>query len=155
MSAPLLYQNELGRICAMHHQQGIGIVLCTGCFDVLHAGHVQLLRQAAEYGPLFVGINTDEAIRQLKGPSRPINTLQNRAVVLSEMQSVKAVFPIDSTNVADAIRMVVPAFWIKGDSYTMETLNKEEVAAAREVGAEIVLMPMVEGISTTKILKQC
>lgn len=155
MNAPLLSHNDLGRVVALHHQQGISICLTTGCYDVLHAGHVMLLEQAAELGTLFVGINSDDAIRKLKGKDRPVNNLKDRAMLLGALRCVNAVFEIDALTVESAIRMVTPKFWVKGGGYSMETLDKGEVAAAKEVGAEIVLVPELKGYSTTNILKRC
>lgn len=149
---PIMAVLEAERIAAAQRHQGIGIALATGCFDVLHCGHVELLERAALHGPLFVGINTDESVRVLKGPSRPVNKLEDRAYVLSALECVRIVFPIES--VADAIRSLRPSHWIKGGDYTLETLDKDEVAAANEVGAKIVLVPMVAGLSTTGILSK-
>lgn len=131
---------------------GSGVVLATGCWDIIHRGHVELLEQAATYGPVFVGLNTDEAVRQLKGPTRPINTLEDRAYVLTALRSVRAVFPIDAVTVEEAIRYLRPSHWVKSSQYTLETLNQDEVRAAKDVGADIVLVPHVSGHSTTGIL---
>lgn len=148
-------EHEAGRIAYLHHHQtGVGIALATGVFDLIHRGHVELLERASTYGPLFVGINTDEAVRELKGDSRPINKLEDRAYVLSALRCVKIVFPIDSTTVTEAIMLIQPSHWVKGGGYTMKTLNKDEVAAAKAVGAEIILVPMVKDYSTTKILEK-
>lgn len=154
MSAPILGWNELDVVCAHHWQQGIGISLATGCFDIIHAGHVRLLREAASYGPLFVGINSDSAIKKLKGQSRPINTASDRALVLSEFMSINAVFEIDRENVAEAIRAVRPKFWVKSSQYSYDTLDKDEVEAANEVGAKIIFAMHIHGHSTTGMLSK-
>lgn len=153
MFAPFFNISELACICDLHRSR-VGIVLATGVFDYIHRGHIELLERAATYGLLFVGINTDEAVRTLKGPTRPFFKLEDRAYALSALRSVHLVFPIDSITVTGAIRMVMPSHWVKGSDYTMETLNQDEVAAAKEVGAEIVLVPMVKGYSTTAMLEK-
>lgn len=130
------------------------IVLATGCFDIIHVGHVQLLEKAATYGELHVGLNSDVAVRKLKGPTRPIHPYESRACVVAALESVTSVFEIDDVRVAGAIRWLKPAFWIKGGDYTLETLDQDEVTAAREVGAEIVLVPTIGGYSTSKILER-
>lgn len=130
------------------------IALVTGVFDIIHVGHLELLKFAYDHGVVLVGLNSDEAVRKLKGPTRPINTYDNRKAVVSALWMVEEVFEINSTTVDETIRRVAPRFWIKGGDYTMETLNQDEVKAAKEVGAEILLFPSVEGLSTTKIL-QC
>lgn len=151
---------DVQKVVSFRKRQGNPIVLCTGCFDVLHIGHVHLLEEASERrasGEAFVivGINDDLSVQQLKGPTRPINNEKDRAYMLAALECVDAVFLIRSTKVTDAIRLVAPDDWLKGGGYTLDTLDKEEVAAAREVGADIVLVPMVEGKSTTEILKRC
>lgn len=133
---------------------GSGVVLATGCFDLVHRGHVELLEIAATYGPVFVGLNTDEAVRQLKGPTRPINTLEDRAYVLTALRSVRAVFAIDAVTVEEAIRYLRPSHWVKSSQYTLATLNQDEVRAAKDVGADIVLVNHISGHSTTGVLSR-
>jgi rfaE bifunctional protein nucleotidyltransferase chain/domain len=138
------------------------IMLATGCFDLLHRGHVELFEQAAERFPhylLWVGLNSDAAIRGLvisgrKPEGRPINTYENRAYVIAALTMVDRVFEIDSTNMAETIRLIEPMAWIKGGDYTLSTLDKEEVKAAKDVGAEIVLIPTIGDHSTTKTLSK-
>lgn len=131
---------------------GSGVVLASGVFDICHRGHVELLEIAATYGPVFVGLSTDEAVRQLKGPTRPINTLEDRAYVLTALRSVRAVFAIDAVTVEEAIRYLRPSHWVKSSQYTLETLNQDEVRAAKDVGADILLVPHVRDHSTSGIL---
>lgn len=131
------------------------IVLCTGCYDLLHRGHIDLLTRAAELGDLLiVGINSDAAIKRLKGPTRPINNQADRIAMLMALSVVDKVFVIDSENVADAILEVKPAVWVKGGDWTLETLNRYEVAAARSVGARIEIIPMTAGYSSTGIIER-
>lgn len=133
----------------------IEIVLCTGCYDLLHRGHIDLLTRAAELGDLLiVGINSDAAIKRLKGPTRPINNQADRIAMLMALSVVDKVFVIDSENVADAILEVKPAVWVKGGDWTLETLNRYEVAAARSVGARIEIIPMTAGYSSTGIIER-
>lgn len=149
------YNDELERISEFQRNKGVRICLTTGCFDILHRGHVTLIEKARSMGELlFVGVNSDEAIRELKGPTRPIHTLEDRMFMLAALESVSLVFPIYSTRVDGAIRTVQPAMWIKGGDYTIDTLDSGEVAAARQCVTEIVLSPTVEGYSTTSILKR-
>jgi bifunctional ADP-heptose synthase (sugar kinase/adenylyltransferase) len=90
----------------------------------------------------------------LKGHDRPINSEMDRAEMIASLQCVGHVFIIDSTDVADAIRMVRPDKWYKGGDYTLQTLNQEEVKAANEVGSDIVIVPATTGYSTTNILSR-
>lgn len=144
---------ELRVELAKPYYQG-GIVLATGCFDILHRGHVELLMYASGKAPyLWVGINSDGAVRCLKGSARPINTAEDRAFMLAQLFYVDTVFIIDSIRVDQAIRYLKPAAWVKGGGYTMDTLDKDEVAAANEVGADIVIVPTIGNYSTTKMLQ--
>lgn len=129
-------------------------VLVTGCFDVLHVGHIALLYEAKYFGPVIVGINSDAAVRQLKGPERPINRAGDRMRMLMAIRYVTDVFIIDSNTVDRAIRDVKPDVWVKSTPWTLETLNPLEVAAAREVGARIEIVPALEGYSSTKIIER-
>lgn len=133
-------------------------ILVTGCFDVIHAGHIQLLEHARLLGDLgqetWVGLNSDAAIRTLKGPTRPINTYRHRALVMSAILYVDYVFEIDDVRVDSAIRLIKPEIWLKGGDYTLDTLDKGEVEAAKEVGARIAIFRSEYDISTTKIVKQ-
>lgn len=128
------------------------IVLATGVYDLVHAGHISLLEFAALYGDLWVGINDDESVRKLKGPSRPINNEANRAYVISAVKAVQGVFLIHSTTITDTIIALRPSVWVKGNDYQLETLNKEERAAANAVGTKILFAPKIEGLSSSGIL---
>ena len=135
----------------------IPVVLATGCFDVLHRGHIELLEGAQSTFPaheLWVGLNSDRAVRILKGEGRPIHDFVSRAVVMAGLQCVDCVFEIDDVRVGDAIKMASPRVWLKGGDYTLETLDQGERKAAEDVGALIHLVPTVEGYSTSNILKK-
>lgn len=145
------------RVDAWRRFYGGRIILATGCFDVLHRGHVELFQMARARRPsglLWVGLNSDRAVRELKGPERPVHSYPDRAYVVAALQSVDRVFEIDDMRVAETIRLIRPIAWIKGGDYTLNTLDKDEVAAAREVDAEIVLIPTIGNYSTTNTLKK-
>lgn len=151
----ILTDHELQQVLSQKNWRNDAVVLASGCFDLIHRGHVELLEAAHEYGHVFVGVNDDASVTKLKGPTRPVHNEQDRMRVIAALSCVRAVFLIRSDKVTEAIRTVAPAYWVKGGQYTMETLDKDEVAVAREVGAEIVLVPMVDGHSTTNILSRC
>ena len=133
----------------------MNLVLTNGCFDILHAGHVDFLRRARELGDrLIVGINDDRAVRKLKGRSRPVNPYADRAFVLSAIRWVDQVYPLHYTDVVRFLLRMRPQIWVKGGDYTLATLNPDEVAAAKQVGAKIVILPIKYRLSTTGILKQ-
>lgn len=133
------------------------VVLTTGCFDVLHRGHVELLQYCAELagdnGRVVVGINSDQSVRTLKGEARPINLFDDRAFVIGALESVDYVTEVMDTRVTRCIKELCPTIWVKGGDYSLETLDKDEVAAAHGCGATIKLFRTVGIFSTTRILK--
>ena len=141
-------------------RDNVGVVLVTGCFDILHRGRVALFERAAGYKDrkgsieVWAGLNSDRAVKQLKGASRPVNDYESRAVVIAGLAAVDHVFEIDDVRVAEAIRLVRPIIWVKGGDYTLDTLDKEEVKAANEVQADIELIPILGSYSTTGILRR-
>ncbi len=132
---------------------GKRLVLTNGCFDILHAGHVDYLERARDLGDLLlVAINADASVRELKGPSRPVNGEADRARVLSALRCVDYVTIFETPRVSGVIEAVRPAVYAKGGDYTLETLDFGERTALQACGAEIVILPLVPGRSTTAIL---
>lgn len=130
-------------------------VITNGCFDLLHVGHVRYLEAARLLGDvLIVGVNSDWAIAALKGPGRPVNDTTARMTVLSALSCVDYVMPIDDIRVANFIRDMRATVWAKGGDYTLETLDRDEVAAANDAGTRIEILPVVKGYSTTEILRR-
>jgi rfaE bifunctional protein nucleotidyltransferase chain/domain len=136
-------------------------ILTNGCFDVIHVGHLRLLQKAAEYktcatnsAKLIVAVNDNDSVESLKGIGRPINPIMDRMEMLAGLECVDFVVPFTGNNVARVIRELWPKHWIKGAPYTIETLNQEEVAAAKSVGANIVILPKFGDYSTTAILER-
>jgi rfaE bifunctional protein nucleotidyltransferase chain/domain len=147
--------DELGDIGASYSAQGKRLVLTNGCFDLLHAGHVRYLQQARFLGDaLLVAVNSDESVRALKGQGRPLNSDLDRAEVLSALRCVDYVSIFEGMRVTEVIKALRPAIYAKGGDYTLETLDQEERNALEEVGAEIKLLSLVPGKSTTSLLKK-
>jgi rfaE bifunctional protein nucleotidyltransferase chain/domain len=131
------------------------LVFTNGCFDLLHVGHVRYLQQARGLGDaLLVAVNGDASVRALKGPSRPINSEADRAEVLAALACVDHVIIFHEERVTELVRTIRPQVYAKGGDYTVESLNPEEVAALREVGAEICILPLVAGKSTTSTIEK-
>ena len=130
---------------------GQSVVFTNGCFDLLHPGHVRLLRQAAALGDyLVVGLNSDASVRRLKGPNRPINPEDARAEVLGALECVDAVTVFDEDTPLELIDAVLPDVLVKGGDYRPEeVVGREEVEAA---GGRLVLIPLAEGHSTTQMV---
>jgi D-glycero-beta-D-manno-heptose 1-phosphate adenylyltransferase len=134
---------------------GRRLVVTNGCFDLLHAGHVKYLREAREQGDmLLVGLNGDESVRALKGPSRPVNNEIDRANILAALRCVDAVCVFPEPRAISFLALAKPDVYVKGGDYTLETLNQEERSVVQSAGAEIVFIPFLEGRSTTSILQR-
>ena len=134
---------------------GKKLVVTNGCFDILHTGHVTYLETARRFGDgLLVGINGDDATRQLKGPNRPVNSENDRAAVLAALESVSAVCIFRDATATRFLERAQPDIYVKGGDYTLETLNQDERHAVEAAGGQIKLVPFVPGKSTTAILEK-
>jgi D-beta-D-heptose 7-phosphate kinase/D-beta-D-heptose 1-phosphate adenosyltransferase len=136
-----------------YRAQGKRIVLTNGCFDILHRGHITYLRQARALGDvLIVGLNTDESIRRLKGPERPINTLEDRAQVLAALNCVDHVVAFEEDTPHRLVKAIRPSVFVKGGDYTRDRLP--EAALVEELGGRIEILPLVRERSTTGIISR-
>lgn len=134
---------------------GKRLVVTNGCFDLLHLGHVAYLESARSQGDaLLVGVNGDEGVSQLKGPSRPLNAEEDRAQVVAALESVSAVCVFDDKSAAGFLAASKPDIYVKGGDYTLETLNQVERKIVEESGGKIVIIPFVPGKSTTDLLRR-
>ena len=142
----VLHPEEIQSFQEEHSNQKI--VFTNGCFDILHVGHVDYLRKAADLGDiLVVGLNSDESVHKLKGASRPINNQDDRAEVLSALSFVDYIAIFNEDTPLDLIKAIQPDVLVKGADY-----QPEEIAGRKEVegrGGKLVLIPFVEGKSTT------
>jgi rfaE bifunctional protein nucleotidyltransferase chain/domain len=133
---------------------GKTIVFTNGCFDVLHVGHVRYLAAARRLGNmLVVGLNGDASVRELKGPGRPLNAQADRAEVLAALEAVDHVIIFGEMRASNLVRELAPDIYAKGGDYTPDTLDPEEVAVLKEIGAKIEILPLVRGKSTTRLLQ--
>lgn len=134
-------------------QLGKKIVFTNGCFDILHLGHVTYLQKAKQLGDiLVVGVNTDDSVRRLKGPTRPVNSEYDRAMVLSALKSVDYTVLFEKDTPLDLIKSLEPSILVKGGDYTIDTIvGASEVLAN---GGEVVTIDFVEGKSTSSIIKK-
>lgn len=144
---------ELLQKVASWKQQGQKIVFTNGCFDLLHAGHVTYLEGAKKRGDkLILGLNTDRSVSALKGPTRPVVNEKDRARVLAALESVDAVILFDEDTPLTLINAIQPQVIAKGSDYTAD-----QVVGGKEVlswGGEIALIDLVEGRSTTNLIKK-
>lgn len=129
------------------------MVFTNGCFDMLHQGHLTLLQKAAAEGDhLIVGLNSDKSVRRLKGPTRPANPEDKRAASLDALEWVTGVVLFDEDTPLNLVRELNPDVLVKGGDYTEETIVGSD--HVKNNGGTIVIIPLVEGFSTTAILEE-
>jgi rfaE bifunctional protein nucleotidyltransferase chain/domain len=146
---------ELARCRDLLADEGQRLVFTNGCFDLLHVGHVRYLQAARALGEaLCVAVNSDASVRALKGPTRPVNNVEDRAEVLAALGCVDYVVVFDTERVTSLVRAVRPQVYAKGGDYTVDSLNPEERQALIDVGADIHILPLVPGKSTTATLEK-
>ena len=139
------------------HARGEKVVMTNGCFDILHAGHVQYLQQARSLGDkLIVAINSDDSVSRLKGPQRPINQLEQRLAVMSGLASVDWVVPFGKDSLddtpAELIKELLPDILVKGGDYMAEDVAGGE--AVINNGGEVIILGFLDGCSTTNIVRR-
>lgn len=129
------------------------VVFTNGCFDILHRGHVEYIHTARGLGDrLVVGLNGDASVSRLKGPTRPVNPFDDRALVLAGLEAVDAVVRFDEDTPLRLIEALLPDVLVKGGDYRPdEIVGATEV---REAGGEVVVVPLVEGRSTSGIIER-
>ena len=152
----------MGRILPFHdlsawredqRQHGRRVVATNGCFDILHIGHLRYLEAAARLGDvLIVGVNGDDSVRTLKGPSRPVNPEDDRAELLAGLSVVAAVTIFPETRAVRFLEQARPDVYAKGGDYTPEQLDRDEVEAVRQGGGIIRILPLIPGRSTTAVI---
>ena len=134
---------------------GKNLVVTNGCFDILHLGHVSYLETARTFGDaLLVGVNGDEAVRQLKGKGRPVNSETDRAAVLAALESVTGICIFPEKTMTKFLAAAQPDIYVKGGDYTLDTLNQDERRAVEAAGGKIKIIPFVPGKSTTALLEK-
>lgn len=142
---------RIAGIVAGHRAARRRIVFTNGCFDVLHRGHVTYLKQAKRLGDvLIVALNDDASVARLKGDDRPVNTMADRAAVLTELSSVDHVVPFDEDTPAALVRLLRPDVYVKGGDYAREALPEGDIV--RAYGGEVVIVDEVAGQSTTAVI---
>jgi D-beta-D-heptose 7-phosphate kinase/D-beta-D-heptose 1-phosphate adenosyltransferase len=135
----------------LYRKQGRRILFTNGCFDILHRGHITYLNRAKTLGDvLVVAVNDDGSVQRLKGPTRPINPLEDRAQVLAALSCVDHIVPFSGDSPTDALRAVRPDVYVKGGDYTYDSLP--EAPLVEELGGEVRILPFMEDRSTTGMI---
>ena len=144
-------KEQLARLLALWRFKDQKIVFTNGCFDLLHKGHVTYLAQAAELGDkLVLGLNSDASVTKLsKGPNRPIQDQDSRALILASLESISAIIIFDEDTPAELIKFVQPDVLVKGGDWKPEQIAGYDSVKAK--GGEVKVIEFVPGYSTTSI----
>lgn len=162
IQSKIIAREDLTHLLLRWKLKGQKVVFTNGVFDILHRGHVTLLAEAATYGDqLIIGLNSDTSVKTLaKGPDRPINAERDRAFVLAGLTSVAAIVIFDEPTPFKLIEKIKPHVLIKGGDYDPDKKDKKAKDyivgsdLQRESGGETISIDLVEGYSTTAIIKK-
>jgi rfaE bifunctional protein nucleotidyltransferase chain/domain len=149
----LVQFSDIHQLVESLRKNGKRIVFTNGCFDIIHAGHVYYLNEAKKLGDvLILGLNSDESVRNLKGPERPVNSEEDRAAVLLGLRSVDHVVIFGEETPFNLITEILPDVLIKGGDYTIDTIVGADIV--QNNGGEVVVIPFLSGRSTSGIIKK-
>jgi len=144
----------LSRQVEIWRAQGLKLVATNGCFDLLHTGHIVTLEAARAHGnALIVGVNSDDSVRALKGPERPLNNQDDRARVIAALACVNAVTIFYELTAEHLLDIVRPHVYVKGGDRNLATVP--EYPVIQRYGGEMVFAPLVSGRSTTNLIDAC
>jgi len=149
----VISENALEQVIQIAHKRGEKVIMTNGCFDIMHTGHIDYLQKARELGDkLVVAVNSDESVRQLKGDTRPVNSLKNRMTMLAALECVDWVVAFKEETPEKLYCRVLPDIIVKGGDY-----KPDEVAGGNCVkanGGDVKIITFVEGFSTSKLIKK-
>lgn len=154
-SPALVLSNDQAAILAADLRSGgRRVVFTNGCFDLLHAGHVDYLQRARSLGDvLFVGLNSDESVRHVKGPGRPILLEEDRVALLAALRAVDVVTVFYEPTAELLVGMIRPDVYVKGGDWGTGGQNPPEAAVVQRSGGKVVYLPYVAGRSTSMIIE--
>ncbi len=152
MKRKILNRKDLKDLLSPLQKRGKSIVFTNGCFDILHVGHARYLREAKGQGNiLVVGVNSDDSVRRLKGPSRPLVPERDRAEMVAALGMVDYVTVFDEDTPAELIAALGPDVLVKGGDYRVEEVaGRKSVEAA---GGRVVIVPLIGGRSTSRLIE--
>lgn len=149
----LINRDQIADVVRIIKAAGKTLVFTNGCFDIIHAGHVRYLAEARKLGgSLIVGLNSDRSVRELKGPTRPVNHQDDRAEVLAALAAVDYVVIFDERTAESLISEVKPDIYVKGGDYCIEDIPEAKIVVGN--GGKTVLIPEVAGRSSSNIIKK-
>ncbi len=149
----IVNKEDLLRLRNIWDFQDKKVVFTNGCFDFLHIGHIEYLSKASDLGKILViGLNTDDSVSRLKGPSRPVNKEEHRAIALASLSFVSYVVLFDEDTPEQLIEDLKPDVLAKGADYTIELIVGAKFIL--ENGGEVERIPLTEGFSTTALIEK-
>lgn len=151
IKSKILDRKAVSMILSEEKMSGKKVVFTNGCFDILHRGHIEYLSDASDLGHVFViGLNSDASVRKLKGESRPAVDEESRSLTLAAFEFVDFVVLFSEDTPVELMRDLKPDVWVKGGDYkNIEKLPEYELM--KEIEGEVIVLPFVEGYSTTDI----
>lgn len=153
IKSKIMQKEEASGLMDVWKYMGLKIVFTNGCFDIIHYGHIDYLARAASLGgKLIIGLNTDASVSKLKGPNRPIQDQQSRALILAAMQFVDAVILFDEETPQELISFLIPDILVKGSDYRIEQIVGADVVLNN--GGKVETMDFVAGYSTSNIIEK-
>jgi len=149
----ILERKEASILIEKLKSEGKKVVFTNGCFDILHVGHLRYLEQAREQGDILViGVNSDDSVKRLKGPTRPINSELDRAEILAGLKAVDYTVIFTEDTPVEIIDELKPSIHVKGGDYKKEDLPETEVVERN--GGEVRILMLVDGKSTTSVVNK-
>ena len=151
----IISSSGLTKSIRKHQEHGEKVVWTNGCFDIIHLGHIFYLEHAKKEGDkLIVGLNSDASVKMIKGTDRPIIPEDERARVLAALECVDYITIFREESPLNLLKKLRPDKYVKGGDYTIDTINQDERRLMESYGIEIVLMPKIEGSSTTNVISK-
>lgn len=152
LQTKVLTKEALQKVCSDLKKQGKRIVSTNGCFDILHLGHLQYLEKARALGDILIcAVNSDESVRKLKGPSRPIHSENTRALQLAALESIDYVVVFGEDNPEKILALIQPHVHVKGGDYRAEDLPEKKIV--EQFGGEVKCVALTPGFSTTQLIE--
>lgn len=149
----LIERDEIKNLVDKIHVDGKTVVCTNGCFDILHVGHVRYLQKTKSFADYsIVLLNSDKSVRSIKGPTRPINSENDRAEILSALSCVDYVVLFDEDSPRNLLDEIKPDVYTKGADYTLETLPEADIMKKNNTRVEFITF--VEGKSTTSTINK-
>jgi rfaE bifunctional protein nucleotidyltransferase chain/domain len=153
VSGKLKSLEDLKVIAADARSKGRSVVFTNGCFDLLHRGHVHVLREAKACGDLLItGVNSDKSVKKIKGPTRPVLPESDRSELLASLEMVDYVVLFDEPDPYELISAIRPNVLVKGGDWSDAKIVGADLV--EEAGGRVVVIPYIKGFSTTEIIER-